>query len=134
MPRRVKNHNEEKECSDCLTPLHVGEYVWQQWRGTTKGHAGGNSDWYCLDCAEKRGWEKKERPLLTKAKLIDTLAKKADKELRELLDLWLSDEDVYPDVLEEGTNTLNIQVVYTTNNGGEVSDSSFMAEVDPNQE
>jgi hypothetical protein len=71
---------------------------------------------------------------MTKEQLIDALAKKADQELRELLDSWLSDEDIYPEVLEEGTNTLNVQVFYTTHDGGEVSDGSFMAEVGPKGE
>ena len=58
MPRRVLNRNEEKECCECLVPLHAGEYIWQQYWGTGRGHAGSNSDWYCLGCAKRRGWEK----------------------------------------------------------------------------
>lgn len=71
--------------------------------------------------------------MLTKEQLIDALAKKADQELRGLLELWLSEDGLIEEVLEEGKQTIAVQVNYLTYEGGEMSDGSFTVEVDPKE-
>ena len=68
---------------------------------------------------------------MNRKQLIDALAKQADRELREMLGVWLSDNDQFSRIIREGKQSIKCEVDYYTYEYGAMTGDSFTVMVDP---